>query len=420
MGRNSPEHRRRCPPRPPPRRHGPQDMASLPIPDELLAEIFVRLPTPTDLVRASAACVSFRRVVADRSFLRQFRKLHAPPLLGFLGPHTGFDPAERPHPSASAATAVALAADFSFSFLPAPDPAHRWVVWDVRDGRVLLRGMPLENSHGVVFTETVVCDPLHRRYLMLPSIPDDLAASVEGLRPRSCEIFLVPEGGDESTTAEETSFRVIWVGHYEDKLITYVFSSSTRHWQAIRSLTWTDLSAGLLSSTETTLFCRRQYVYGCFYWLPNSKHGIKMLVLNTRKMEFSIAEPPAEPKVCYRHITMVEAGEGRPGLVVLTYGPRGHIYTIWRNNNGSSSQWQKDKVIPPSPGSGYVLRHSMGTHLLLNHWGLSFDEELCPDLCTLDMKTLQIERVCASTAQSFAYSNYPPSLSSPTVSNDGY
>ena len=144
LGRNSPEHRRRCPPRPPPRRHGPQDMTSLPIPDELLAEIFVRLPTPTDLVRASAACVSFRRVVADRSFLRQFRKLHAPPLLGFLGPHTGFDPAERPHPSASAATAVALAADFSFSFLPAPDPAHHWVVWDVRDGRVLLRGMPLE------------------------------------------------------------------------------------------------------------------------------------------------------------------------------------------------------------------------------------------------------------------------------------
>ena len=46
-------------------------MASLPIPDELLPEIFVRLPTPADLVRASATCVSFRRVVADRSFLRR-------------------------------------------------------------------------------------------------------------------------------------------------------------------------------------------------------------------------------------------------------------------------------------------------------------------------------------------------------------
>ncbi|XP_037483492.1 uncharacterized protein LOC119362389 isoform X2 [Triticum dicoccoides] len=95
MGRNSAEHRRQCHPR----LHAPEDTASLPIPDELLTEIFVRLPTPADLVRASAACVSFRRVVADRSFLRQFRKLHAPPLLGFLGPHTGFDPAEPPHPS---------------------------------------------------------------------------------------------------------------------------------------------------------------------------------------------------------------------------------------------------------------------------------------------------------------------------------
>ncbi|KAF7006716.1 hypothetical protein CFC21_021726 [Triticum aestivum] len=381
MGRNSAEHRRQCHPR----LHAPEDTASLPIPDELLAEIFVRLPTPADLVRASAACVSFRRVVADRYFLRQFRKLHAPPLLGFLGPHTGFDPAEPPHPSASAASAIALAADFSFSFLPAPDPAHHWVVWDVRDGRVLLRGMPLEQR-------------------------------------RWCAT-LCTGGGDEddepTTTAEETAFRVIWMGHCEDKLITYVFSSSTRQWQAIRSLTWTDLSAGSLSSTETAPFCRRQYAYGCFYWLPNSKHTIKMLVLNTRKMEFSVAEPPTEPKVCYRHITMVEAGEGRPGLVVLTYGPRGHIYTIWRNNNGSSRQWQKDKVIPPSPGSGYVLRQSMGTHLLLNHWGCSsFDEELCTDLRTLDMKTLQIERVCASTVQSFAYSNHPPSLSSLTISND--
>ncbi|XP_037483491.1 proline-rich receptor-like protein kinase PERK10 isoform X1 [Triticum dicoccoides] len=193
-------------------------------------------------------------------------------------------------------------------------------------GRPRRPGTPPRNAPG---TETVVCDPLHRRYLMLPSIPDDLAASVEGPRPHSCEIFLVPEGGDEddepTTTAEETAFRVIWMGHCEDKLITYVFSSSTRQWQAIRSLTWTDLSAGSLSSTETAPFCRRQYAYGYFYWLPNSKHTIKMLVLNTRKMEFSVAEPPTEPKVCYRHITMVEAGEGRPGLVVLTYA---HVATF--------------------------------------------------------------------------------------------
>uniref|UniRef100_M8CDV4 Uncharacterized protein n=1 Tax=Aegilops tauschii TaxID=37682 RepID=M8CDV4_AEGTA len=44
-------------------------MALSVIPDELLADIFLRLPTPEDLIRASAACVSFRRLVANRAFL---------------------------------------------------------------------------------------------------------------------------------------------------------------------------------------------------------------------------------------------------------------------------------------------------------------------------------------------------------------
>ncbi|KAM0907911.1 hypothetical protein ACQ4PT_015790 [Festuca glaucescens] len=61
-----------------------EEIVSLPVPDDLLAEIFLRLPTPADILRASAACVSFRRVAAHRSFVRRFRKLHAPPLLGFF------------------------------------------------------------------------------------------------------------------------------------------------------------------------------------------------------------------------------------------------------------------------------------------------------------------------------------------------
>ncbi|XBI41633.1 hypothetical protein VPH35_126078 [Triticum aestivum] len=131
------------------------------LPDHLLTEIFLRLPDLADLARASAACVSFRRLDTDVSFLRRFRCLHAPPLLGFLDRH-GFHPALPPHPSAPAARALALAADFSFSFLP----SHGlWTVQDSRDGRVLLQRWP---KMGEVSREPAVSGPLCRWHLVLP------------------------------------------------------------------------------------------------------------------------------------------------------------------------------------------------------------------------------------------------------------
>ncbi|KAF8669227.1 hypothetical protein HU200_051558 [Digitaria exilis] len=70
-----------------------QALASLPaLTDELLEEIFLRLPTPGDVARASAACPSFRSIITGRSFLRRFRAIHPPPLLGFAASE-GFHPA---------------------------------------------------------------------------------------------------------------------------------------------------------------------------------------------------------------------------------------------------------------------------------------------------------------------------------------
>ncbi|XBH75935.1 hypothetical protein VPH35_102653 [Triticum aestivum] len=391
-----PKHHHQSPPPLLPPRHGPGETASLPIPDELLPEIFLRLPTPADLVRASATCVSFRRVVADRSFLRRYRKLHAPPLLGFLSPHNGFQPAEPPHPSVSAACAVALAADFSFSFVPAPATSHYWAVLDIRDGRFLLASA----GRGFLCVEMVVCDPLHRRYIFVPPIPDDLAAMAA--KPAFSETFLLPRG-DEAAAAEETSFRVMCMVN--------------RQWRAVASHSWSNLLDGLLSSVEERLFYWRwrQYVYGCFYWISDWEYEMKMLVLDTRRMEFSVADPPSEAKhASSNDITMIEAGEGMPGMLIRGHDTFGRIYTIWRNNGGSSSQWRKEKIISPSLGCDYMENGSMGKYLVLNHLGNSSLES---GLYMLDIKRLKLERVCASTVHGFPYSNYPPSLSSPTISS---
>ncbi|KQJ92898.2 hypothetical protein BRADI_3g01419v3 [Brachypodium distachyon] len=422
-------------------------MESLPLPEELLAEIFLRLPTPADLGRASAVSASFRRVASDCSFLRAYRKRHAPPLLGFLDALGVFHQAAPPHPSAPAARAVALAADFSFSFLPAS--ARRWAVQDVRDGRVLLDccrgrkkgadddewgGIPFistgETPSGwspspFVFTEMVVCDPLHRRYLLLPPIPNDLAAAVEhplGNRmttDRWCEAFLVPSNDEEN----ETSFRVIWMVQCATKLVAFVFSSSTGQWRAIPSRDWKGFLDSLPSVTSMGFFSCRQYAYGCFYWLTMLCE--KLLVLDTRRMEFSMADRPPvlrNPHFLNVDIAIGEVGGGITGMFVLAPDSRhtSDLSYITRPNNdeSSSSQWsQQEKIC--SMGSECMLVGSTGRYLFIDHGGRGF---LPSDagISSLDVKTFQHQRVCASEngiPQPRAYMNFPPPLSSPRLSS---
>ncbi|RLM87290.1 hypothetical protein C2845_PM04G26200 [Panicum miliaceum] len=201
----------------PPRPDGRLPEATAPpvdgLTDDLLAAILIRLPTLADFGRAAAACPAFRRVIADPAFLRRVRALHPSLLLGFLTFTGGFRPAEPPYASVPAARAVARAADFSYSFLPRPSG------WVVHDGRVLLD----RNDGGDgIFTKLAVCDPLFRRYVVLPPIPEDLAAAVQ--QPHlldlewKFEVFLVPSDQEVA----RASFRVVWMAQCPTKLASTI------------------------------------------------------------------------------------------------------------------------------------------------------------------------------------------------------
>nr|AWA45264.1 hypothetical protein fge_5_PS366H01_c1_18104 [Paspalum simplex] len=389
-------------------------------PDEILEEIFLRLDAAADVARASAACTTFHRIVSARGFRRRFRSLHPPPILAVLECHAtaAFRPAEPPHGSALAARALAEAADFTFSFIDAPGS---WQVRDARDARVL---MYRRANTAAASGDLMVCDPLHRRYVLLPPIPDDLAAATGSERSLDFDAFLDPATDDD----EDESFRVICAVQCPLKLVTFHFSSVTGKW---RVLTF-DRRRPL--SDLTLRFCGmfvRHYAHGCFYWTHPCIDSL--FILDPLEVKFSdVGHRPNYNATAILELgahAIVELGNGSLGLVSLVDGDTLDLYSKTVRNNGvDTEEWQHDKMIPlpkmemhcdwniKGAVEGYLLLEATPqdyVHILLNenrasesHW------------FTLDLKTFLFERLCMSNlciGYAQLYAGFPPPLSLPSV-----
>ncbi|KAM0900827.1 hypothetical protein ACQ4PT_020395 [Festuca glaucescens] len=403
---------------PPPR---PEPQASLP--DELLEEIFLRLPTAADLARAFTSCTSFRNVVAPLSFLRRFRSLHKAPVLGFL--RAEFYPAQSPHPSAPVADALAQAADFGFGFLP--DHAG-WSPRDVRDGRVLFSAVSLSEGRGDfidatsnTFVDLIVCDPLSRRYTRIPPVPEDLAASVQHSGMLDFEPFFAPASG-EDVQGDETSFGLICKVLCENKVAVFLFSSRTGKWGSVPHHGLDDLSNEVVDALYARCgLHRRHYAHGCFCWVLEWMD--KLLMLDTRGMEFSILDLP--PNSHGGRLAIVEAGEDTIGLLNIGMRTLDFYSKVWRNRRGCTKEWQHTTMNHPLPNYHWCIIGADEEYLLLR--GISLDwpwfgssSQERPDIeyFAFELKTLLLERIHVSKHKmmhAHLYRGFPPLLSPPSI-----
>uniref|UniRef100_A0ACD5TN52 Uncharacterized protein n=1 Tax=Avena sativa TaxID=4498 RepID=A0ACD5TN52_AVESA len=137
--------------------------------DDLLREIFLRLPSLPALFRAALTCRSSLRAVRScPTFRRRFGELHSPPHLGlFINISDFHTPAFRPFRLSSDPdiAAVVRRADFFLTRLPNNDEgsALKWLIRDCRNGYVVL--ISQSTDHMAVY------NPLTRVLDLFPKPP---------------------------------------------------------------------------------------------------------------------------------------------------------------------------------------------------------------------------------------------------------
>ncbi|EAZ44256.1 hypothetical protein OsJ_28872 [Oryza sativa Japonica Group] len=143
------------------------------IPDTLLKHVLVGLSSPVCIVRAAATCRRWRRIIARSDYTRALR---FPPLLD-AGHYQAVDLryAAAPRPCGGKIVYVPSASvdarRLALDFLPGGGSASRsswkWELVDSEGGLLLLA-----KTRRRRFPELIVCDPLARRHVVIPPIPD--------------------------------------------------------------------------------------------------------------------------------------------------------------------------------------------------------------------------------------------------------
>ncbi|PAN17271.1 hypothetical protein PAHAL_3G117700 [Panicum hallii] len=278
--------------------------------DDLLREVFVRLPTPADLLRAAAACKPFLRAARSAPFLRRFRRRHpssCPRLLGCIllfpnrrrGKFHLLPISPPPSSSSSAASAAnGCGGDFALSFLPGGGCLGRgpatWEHLDCRNGRLLLKNMGSQ--------DLAVADPVSRRCVSLPAPPTG----------RAVGYGLFADHGDS------LEFRVVCLSRdaASGELRALFLSSG--------ELSWADV-AGAQCQTNLAAGSRAMQANRSLYWRLDG--GELMMAFSTASMEFSVLDLP--PDLRELSFDAVDRGEEEDVNVLHLITMRGFRIEVW-------------------------------------------------------------------------------------------
>ncbi|KAL6594278.1 hypothetical protein ACP70R_048471 [Stipagrostis hirtigluma subsp. patula] len=337
--------------------------------DAHLAEILLRLPSAATLARTAAlVCRRWRRVASSPAFLRRFRRLHPPPLLGFFvcrggrpyrhrhfgdplpgeprdeGPLPALDPTFLPvaAPPPGAAGAVRRCGEFSLSSLPSVD---HWALADARDGLLLLCSSCDRSTDGGDNLELrripqhfAVCNPLSGRSVLLPQRDAGMYIGYDYLGAT----LVITGDNDEG---DFFSFEVLMATYFDKGPLLCAFSSSSQQWAVFPC-----------PATEKLYDYRMPWIDdgaragGCVYWVVHDweMEFQHLLVLDTRTKKFSTMNLPASD-MCDkydRNVKVVRSEDDGDLRVVALARPKCELH-FWRRDwsRSAKGRWLKEDVV---------------------------------------------------------------------------
>ncbi|TVU01027.1 hypothetical protein EJB05_53546, partial [Eragrostis curvula] len=248
--------------------------------EDLLLEIFLRLPSLATLIGAALTCRAWRRAVASSpSFRRRFRELHEAPLLGVFAdpsPHTlpVFAPAH--HRDADMLAAIRLG-DFALTSVLDSDGFAgnlpvAWRVFDCREGHLVL--MNWEAWRIAVVNPLSRCDS---ETIPMPPIEQ----ATEG---HSGQNIVIHDLHLLHSVEDPTSLRLLCIFLHESRVRVAVFSSDTWDW---RFHPWVEIPERTqpVDANECWLYLGTQANGFVYYPFWNREH---VLTLDTATMKFSV------------------------------------------------------------------------------------------------------------------------------------
>ncbi|KAM0898249.1 hypothetical protein ACQ4PT_022054 [Festuca glaucescens] len=302
------------------------------IDEDILREIFIRLPSLAALIRAACTCRAWRSaVVSSPAFRRRFRDLHRAPLLGLffqvpapaqtpnLPAFPAFIPAR--HRDRDLAAAVRCGDFFLTSLQERPDESFCWDIIDSRHGYILLMNW----DEGLL----TLFNPLMRWSKTFDLGPTDLFNGRKGdYEYEHHHARLVYS--DENPM----SLRVVMLANDKSRVRAAVLSSETWEWSL---LPWVDVPARpTYQGSWIQNDCRMQ-ANGLLYWVyVNQKI---LITLDTRTMEFSTAElrQCLQNRNC--HFVLAEVLHAVPEELNVVAVMDGFAYLAIQMHDNPHSRW---------------------------------------------------------------------------------